>query len=69
MTSETFEDEWKSTLSGNVSHDVSKRYFVALSKQRVNELRKLLQLACIEFEQQCIYLSVAGVVEFIEAPQ
>jgi hypothetical protein len=68
-TSESFEGAWRSGLSGNISHDESKRYFVAIPKQRVNELRKILQVACVEFAQQCIYLSVAGMVEFVEANQ
>jgi hypothetical protein len=68
-TSETHEGAWKSTLSGKVSHDISRRYFVAVPKNNVKELRAILQLACVEFAQQCIYLSVAGNVEFVEAQQ
>ena len=43
------------------------KFFVALEEGRVAELRQLLQGACILFHQKCIYLSVAGRVEFVEA--
>lgn len=45
--------------------DVSKKYFVAISKSRLPELRALLRVCCDEFRQKCIYLSVAGQVEFV----
>jgi len=47
--------------------DQSKKFFVALPPKKVIYLRRLLASACNRFEQQCIYLSVAGHVEFIEA--
>lgn len=34
-----------------------------------DELRTLLSVACVKFQQKCIYLSTAGQVEFIEANQ
>lgn len=48
--------------------DKSFRYTVAVAKERADELRQLLSLACLVFQQKCIYLSVAGHVEFVEPP-
>ncbi len=48
--------------------DDSKKYTVAIEELRVDELRKLLSAACVLFEQKCIYLSIAGRVEFVEPP-
>lgn len=47
--------------------DQSRKYIVAVSHNQLDELRTLLTAACGKFQQKCIYLSVAGVVEFIEA--
>jgi hypothetical protein len=47
--------------------DQSRRYIVAIHQSGVNDLRVLLAVACGVFQQKCIYLSVAGQVEFIEA--
>jgi hypothetical protein len=47
-------------------HDRSRKYFVAVARQHLDELRRLLRRACGEFRQKCIYLSVAGRVEFVE---
>jgi hypothetical protein len=47
-------------------NDLSWRYFVAVSEQEVGRLRSILKEACKVFEQKCIYLSVAGHVEFVE---
>lgn len=46
--------------------DRSFRFIVAIPKGKVNELRRLLGAACVIFAQKCIYLSVAGIVEFVE---
>ena len=48
--------------------DESYKYIVALEDLRVHELRQLLAAACLLFHQKCIYLSVAGQVEFIQPP-
>src|SRR5262245_8972478 len=48
--------------------DVSKKYFVALPREEVGRLRSLLRQACVVFRQKCIYLSVAGDVEFVWRP-
>lgn len=47
-------------------HDRSYRFEVALPRKQVAKLRALLREACRVFEQKCIYLSVAGHVEFVE---
>jgi hypothetical protein len=39
---------------------------LALARSRLAELRQLLAQACGRFQQKCIYLSVAGRVEFVE---
>jgi hypothetical protein len=57
---------WKSKLTGQPIHDQTRRYIVALPAERMDDLRDLMKEACAQFEQQCIYLSVAGYVEFIE---
>lgn len=46
--------------------DVSRRFFVAVEEARLDALRNLLRGACVVFAQKCIYLSIAGRVEFIE---
>ena len=48
--------------------DESFKFIVAVAEARVGELRQLLSAACMLFQQKCIYLSVAGHVEFVEAP-
>jgi hypothetical protein len=46
--------------------DVSRKYFVALERRQLAVLRALLREACGVFAQKCIYLSVAGKVEFVQ---
>ena len=53
--------------TGEQVSDESRRYFVALPKERVRELRIFLKAVCVEFYQKCIYLNVAGRVELVEA--
>ena len=45
--------------------DTSRRYILAIHESKVNELRLLLRMAAHTFDQQSIYLSVAGTVEFL----
>lgn len=49
--------------------DFSYKYIVALPKSRLDELRTLLSAACVLFQQKCIYLNVAGLVEFVSAAE
>jgi hypothetical protein len=61
-----YEGVWKSPKTGLPIHDETRRFIVALPADRIDELRALLRATCGQFEQQCIYLSVASHVEFIE---
>jgi hypothetical protein len=54
--------------TGQRVRDRSRRYLVAMPKARVAELRRLLRQVCVKFAQKCIYLSVAGYVEFVQRP-
>lgn len=47
--------------------DESYKFTVALPRRDLSRLRSLLRRACVVFAQKCIYLSIAGHVEFIEA--
>jgi hypothetical protein len=51
--------------TGEQVKDRSCKYFVAIPRARVKNLRELLRRACHQFRQKCIYLSVAGHVEFV----
>ncbi len=46
--------------------DESQRYTVCLVEDRLDELRALLRKAANTFDQQVIYVSVRGYVEFVE---
>ena len=54
--------------TGQRVDDESARFIVALPESQVDELRQLLVEACNWFYQKCIYLSVAGQVEFVNKP-
>lgn len=58
----------KSPITGRPIHDQTRRYIVAARRERVHRVRALLRQACGRFHQQCIYLSVAGIVEFVGPP-
>ena len=45
--------------------DRNRRYILALPPARIDELRHLLGKVAVTFDQEAMYLSVAGVVEFI----
>ena len=51
---------------GERIRDQSYRYLAAILESRVEELRALLRRAANTFDQECIYLSVRGLVEFVE---
>lgn len=53
--------------TGTRVDDASRKYIVALPRKHLRELRTLLREACRVFQQKCIYLSVAGGVEFVTA--
>jgi hypothetical protein len=54
--------------TGESMKDQSRRYIVAVPPRRVGRVRALLREACGMFRQKCIYLSIAGYVEFVEGP-
>jgi hypothetical protein len=53
--------------TGEKVSDESHEYTVALPRSQLKQLRSLLSEACEVFAQKCIYLSIAGRVEFIKA--
>jgi hypothetical protein len=53
--------------TGQKVADRSYRFIVAIPRRQVSRLREVLAGACIIFAQKCIYLSIAGKVEFVEA--
>jgi hypothetical protein len=53
--------------TGERVEDACKQFTVAIEEERLDDLRGLLRAACLLFGQKCIYLSIAGHVEFIEA--
>ncbi len=63
---ELYEGWYRDPDTRRAVRDVSRKYFVALSSDRIELLRYLLREACEVFQQKCIYLSVAGRVEFVE---
>lgn len=63
----TYQGFYRDPNTGQRVDDESYRFVVALSESEVDPLRSMLRAACVLFAQKCIYLSVAGKVEFIEA--
>ena len=49
--------------------DESRRYTVAIHRGSLSDLRRILKKAANTFDQNYIYLSVAGRVEFVQASQ
>ena len=47
--------------------DESRRYVVAVPRGRLPDLRRILRRAANTFDQEAVYLSIAGVVEFVSA--
>src|SRR5262245_29007832 len=66
LATELYKGFYHDPETGKLVRDLSQRYFVALAREKVGNLRFLLQEACVVFQQKCIYLSVAGHVEFVD---
>ena len=64
-----YDGYYKDPDTGQPVSDQSYKLIVAVPRLRLDELRSLLSVACMMFQQKCIYLSIAGQVEFIEAPK
>lgn len=54
--------------SGARIADESRKYIIAIPPDEFDTLRNLLAECCRVFHQKCIYLSIAGEVEFITNP-
>jgi hypothetical protein len=63
-----YQGAYRDPQTGEKVSDRSRKYLVALPSGRLDDIREILSAACVLFRQKCIYLSVAGHVEFIEAP-
>jgi hypothetical protein len=55
--------------SGERASDESWRYVVAVPRARLDELRSVLRRAANTFDQESIYLTVAGIVEFVSGTE
>ena len=61
----TYEGFYRDGDTGKRVSDRSRKYLVAVGGHVVDKLREMLVKACSVFSQKCIYLSVAGQVEFV----
>ncbi len=61
-----YEGWYRDSGTGKAVRDRSRKYYVALARSEVERLRSLLREVCRVFRQKCIYLSVAGHVEFVQ---
>jgi hypothetical protein len=61
-----YQGVWTNPDTGQLVSDLSKKYLVALSRGDIPRLRTFLRRVCKRFGQQCLYLSIAGIVEFVE---
>lgn len=48
--------------------DPQNRYEIAVTEDRVDELREYLRFTCAHFEQECLYFKVGSSVEFVPNP-
>ncbi len=65
QSSELVPGGWMPEGGSEPIRDGSRRYTLSLPEDRLDELRALLGKAANTFDQQAIYLSVRGYVEFI----
>lgn len=59
---------YKDPDTGERVEDESRRFLLAVPQSRLIELRSFISGLCLLFQQKAIYLSIGGIVEFIEAP-
>ena len=62
-----YEGFYRDPDTGGRVSDKSRKYIVAVGEDQVPRLKQLLAEVCGVFCQKCIYLNIAGRVEFIEA--
>lgn len=62
-----YEGFYRDPDTGERVSDKSSKFIVATGEDRLSELKQFLAEACNVFCQKCIYLNIAGRVEFIEA--
>jgi len=65
---ELYEGWYPDPDTGKRVKDRSRKFWVALPVGGIAPLRSMLKEACRVFHQKCIYLSVAGHVEFVKGP-
>lgn len=68
-SNELYEGWYLDPDTGKRMTDRSKKFIVALPREKIEQLRDLLRETCGVFQQKCIYLCVAGYVEFIKGPE
>jgi hypothetical protein len=61
-----YQGNWINPKTGQLISDKSVMFLVAVWSEKMPRLRQLLKQACKQFRQECIYLSMAGRVEFVE---
>jgi hypothetical protein len=63
---ELYEGWYTDPDTGKRVTDQSRKFWVALPADKIAQLRALLKGTCRVFRQECIYLSIAGRVEFVQ---
>ena len=63
---ETVPGEWAPDEDEVPVKDLSRRYTVAVTEKRVEELRELVRRVGNSFDQRAMYFEVAGYVELLE---
>jgi hypothetical protein len=64
MSEGLIQGAWKNDKGIRVN-DTLRHFTVALHPAKVGDLRGILRVVCKQFEQDCVYFSVQGNVEFV----
>ena len=62
---ESVPGEYVEDATKRIVRDERRRYTIAISRSKLEDLRRLLRSVANTFDQKAIYLSVAGEVEFV----